>query len=166
MDEPLIMDRLDSWRAEGGPPLWCAAFDRVLAGYRPLWAGKTVSFAGGLLAHGAVGVVTAIYILAREQNVPIDQVTRAQVEGLTGRGPGQGNWDRVKLWEDKLRALGHNPDDEQDPVMARWRELREDLSPPDPWGLSDEAYYHVRIGPRLANSVGPALAPMWTELQL
>lgn len=163
MAEQLVMDRLEAWRGEGGPPTWCAAVERVIEAYRPLWTGREVNYGGNdLLAHGAIGVATAIYILAAEQNIPVGQVTRAQIEELCGRG----TWDRVELWEAKLRELGHDPADEQDTVMARWRELREDIGPSDPWGLTDEAYYHVRIGSRLQNAVNPALAPRWEDLQL
>lgn len=160
----MIMDWLDQWRAAGGPQLWCTAFDRVIAAFRPAWEGRSTAWDGVELAHGAAGVAVGMYLIAAEQTIPVSDVTREQIKDLFGSGW----WEQVAVWQAKLHALGHDPDDEHDPVMARWRDLRRDCSPPNPRELSDAAWEDasIRLGPMLGNAVRAVLAPRWRGVQL
>jgi hypothetical protein len=155
----LLLDELRIWRAADGPPEWHDALDRVSGWFEPLWQGVDTSWDGFILLDGAAALALALYITAREHDIPVERVTREQVERL--REPR--GWDRVAAWEAKLLTLGHDPDDPHDPVSIRWRRQRRDLSPPDPNGLSDEALEDSTLnwGSMLSNGLDAVLAPIY-----
>jgi hypothetical protein len=98
----LVIDKLRETRAkaDGGSDLWKAALDRAIDLLTPVWGDKELVWDGPLLAHGGVALALAIYIVAREQGIPIDQVTRDQIEPLDGP------WrDCVEVWKARLSAL-------------------------------------------------------------
>ncbi|MFF2411462.1 hypothetical protein [Streptomyces sp. NPDC058092] len=87
-----------------------------------MWSGTT-------LADGGAALATALYIVAREENVTPADVHRAQVGELINRH-GEAEGEILLSWEARLRALGHDLDAPGDPVSVRWRKLRGDNSPP------------------------------------
>ena len=155
----LLLDELHTWRRADGPPDWHAALERVSGWFEPHWQGRDTTWDGFVLLDGAAALAVALYIIAREHDIPVEQVTREQVERLAEPK----GWDRVAAWEDKLRTLGHDPDDPHDPVSTRWRRLRRDLSPPDPSILSDDALEDSTYlwGPMLCNGLESVLAPIY-----
>jgi hypothetical protein len=152
-----VIDRVRAWRAdvEDGPDEWRKAWDRTIDLVAPLWGDKQMNFDGPMLAHGGAALAMAIYIVAREQNISPQQVTRAQVDEL--KPPVR---DRIALWDRRLRALGHDPNDHNDPVMVWWRELVHDDAPPG--GIMVEDWeFGANPGPMLGKGLDFALAPMW-----
>ncbi|MFI9323133.1 hypothetical protein ACIGXI_25590 [Kitasatospora aureofaciens] len=85
----------------------------------------------GQIADGAAGLATAFYLLADGCGPQVPHVRRPQVEELTRPGPGENDGDVVQRWEERLQALGHDPDAEGDPVSKRWRILRTDFGEED-----------------------------------
>lgn len=153
----LVIDKMRRVSSEDdhGSDLWKAALDRTIELVAPIWDGKEMVWDGPLLAHGGVALAMAIYIVAREQNIPVEQVTREQVESLYGP------WGtRVPAWEARLRALGVDLDDATDPMIAHWQKLIFDERHPDidPIDLHDLG---GREGPLLGEVFGFVLAPMW-----
>ncbi|MFJ2202399.1 hypothetical protein [Streptomyces violaceusniger] len=131
LDTTLVLNQLRQWKDEDGPEQWQAAWDRALELLEPLWPTKTLSWDGVILADGGAALATALYLIAREQNIGPADVHRAQVRALIDRAPGETDSVILPRWENRLRALGHDLEDPADPVAARWRQLRKDHSPPD-----------------------------------
>jgi hypothetical protein len=153
----LVIDKLRQERAksDGGSDLWQAALDRAIELVTPIWGNKELVWDGPLLADGGVALALAIYIVAREENIPVDQVTRGQVEFLNGP------WNsRVENWERRLRSLGVDLGNEHDPMIVKWRELIYDYRHPE-FDPVDLFQMGGREGSLLGEVFGFVLAPIW-----
>lgn len=125
--EPVV-DRLKAWQAEGGPQLWQDAWSRTLA-----MAGRSFAryrVANGRITDGCAGLTLALYVLAREADTGVDQVTMDDIRSLmspavAGAAP-QDLEDLPRRWGERLAALGHDLDAADDPVTAAWRHLSTD----------------------------------------
>ncbi|WP_328485943.1 hypothetical protein [Streptomyces zaomyceticus] len=121
------------WQGEGGPEAWDEAWDRArelvtsrLSRFEPV--GQS-DWAVGPAADKVGGLATAPYILALEQRVDPAAVTRRSVEDLLRHREGETDSAIARRWEAHLENLGHDVDDESDPVAVRWRVLRTEYEP-------------------------------------
>jgi hypothetical protein len=152
----MILDAMRSRAALGGPSRWIAAWRRTIELYEPVWPAQELSWAGPLLLEGASAVALGMYLIAGERDCSVDEVTIEQIRDLL---PSYGQAE-VALWESKVRACGHDPEDPGDPVSAQWRKLRREQGPGSEAlaSMHDDAYREVRIGPMLSDAIRQALA--------
>ncbi|GAA3163746.1 hypothetical protein [Streptomyces ramulosus] len=160
----LVIEQLRTWQSEdrGGPAAWEAAWERALELLSPVWTTEKV-WPASPLADGGAALATALYIVAREQDIAPSEVSRNQVGDLIDR---QGETDLAipPRWEARLRALGHDLDDVDDPVSLRWWALRKDNSPPE--DAPDALYDHgaeYRWGPAFLEGLRAVLAPIYED---
>lgn len=120
-----VLDRLQAWQDNGGPPAWQAAWTRMLEVASPF---KPYRVGDGTLSDGCAALALALYILSRETGTGVEQVSVDDVRGLLSAGPtGDSAEDPDQVpqrWRSRLQALGHNLDADGDPVAALWRHLR------------------------------------------
>lgn len=143
----------DRAAAGEGPALWATAWDRVgeLANVR--WGDQSLTWDGWLLRDGTRALALAVYLCASTRQVPATAIGRAEVDALQVR-----SWrDRVELWDQRLHALGHDRDDEHDPVMRTWRYLRTPVG--DPAAVPDELVTTSQPGPPVGAGLDAVLAP-------
>lgn len=85
----------------------------------------------------------ALYLIAEEHQVHPGEVRRDQVGALLPVDPashfGMTSRSAFPMWEERLRALGHDLDAGADAVSVSWRVLRRDNSPGE--GACDEVYF-------------------------
>ncbi|QKW06927.1 hypothetical protein HUT18_11515 [Streptomyces sp. NA04227] len=113
-----VVDRLRTWQAAGGPDLWQRSWDRAISVVEGPLAGYEIRLDGVVIAEGAAGLATALYILSAEHGIDPDQVVDEQVRELyDGEMAGE---ERQALWERRLAALGHDLTDTCDPVVQVW----------------------------------------------
>jgi hypothetical protein len=124
-----ITEQSRTWQGAGGPTQWAQAWDRTreLVGTRAGRFGDADS--DGSQQDGISALATALYITAREQGIEPAAVSRRAVDGLMDRRPGETDLDIVRRWEAHLENLGHDVDEETDPVSARWQRLRYEHDP-------------------------------------
>jgi hypothetical protein len=132
-----VLDRLQAWRAEGGPQLWQDAWQRTLdvAGQRF----KRYRVSDGRISDGCAGLTLALYLLAREADTSVDQIGVDDVRNLLSLSDADGTAtdpaEVPRRWGDRLKALGHDLDATDDPVTRLWQHLRTER-PTD--GLDDQ----------------------------
>lgn len=175
----MIMDDVRSWRdtaGTAGPLVWGAAWERTISLVEPLWSGKERHSTATSESEGAAALAVALYIVASERGIPVGQVTRADVEGLVERPVITDGYSgdtftgfphRLPVqWAERLIALGHDLDDEGDPVAACWRRLAH-VRPEPPMSIVDrgrdqEASFQ-RVGPVVTNGILYMLAPIYKD---
>lgn len=164
----LVLEQLRTWQNEGGagPAAWQAAWDHALELLGPLWPSEEM-WSATPLADGGAALATAFYIVSCEQGIAPAEVSRSQVRELIDNR-GETDHEIPPRWEARLRALGHNLEAPEDPVSARWRELRKDNSPPD--SAPDAVFFdhgsEYRWGPGFIEGLRVVLAPIYeTKLQ-
>ncbi|MFI5774704.1 hypothetical protein ACIA74_40855 [Streptomyces sp. NPDC051658] len=83
MGTMMLLDQLRQWQNEdsGGPAQWQPAWERALELLSPVWPNEEMWW-GTALADGGGALATALYIVAREQNIAPAGVHRAQVSEL------------------------------------------------------------------------------------
>ncbi|MFE9424224.1 hypothetical protein ACFYNO_14800 [Kitasatospora sp. NPDC006697] len=147
-----VLERLQSWQDAGGPPAWQSAWARMLevAGVRF----ERYRVGDGSLSDGCAALALALYILAGETaadpgDVHVDEVRALLPAADDCALESDGLLER---WEAHLRALGHDPDAEGDPVAALWQHLRTD-GPVDVLG--------DRRAPRFAVGLDTVLGPIY-----
>lgn len=121
----LVVDRLRAWQAEGGPQVWQDAWLRTLEMADRHFARNRVG--DGRITDCCAGVTLAQYILARETDASVDQITIEDVRSLllpggaddTNRNPAEVS----QQWGARLQALGHDLSATDDPVTRTWRNL-------------------------------------------
>ena len=114
-----VVDQLRQWQGWGGPDLWDQAWDRAAAVVEGPLNGYSIIIDGVVLAEGAAGLATALYLASAEHGIEPRHVTEEQIQALYG-GDLSGD-ERAAQWEARLAALGHNLDDTSDPVVRVWR---------------------------------------------
>ncbi|MFJ9846342.1 hypothetical protein ACIRYZ_39060 [Kitasatospora sp. NPDC101155] len=159
----LLLDDMAARRdaAAEGPHGWYEAWDRSVALLSPGWRrgmpyGATWYWDNIVRADGCAGLAMAFYLIAREDNRPVDAVDISEVVALI-HGPGL-NWGNIPgRWENSMRRLGHDPEDSADPVSACWQELRLDNTPPP--DAPDEVHMDItrRWGPRFLEGLNLVL---------
>ncbi|MFE0059950.1 hypothetical protein [Streptomyces sp. NPDC059003] len=107
------------WQAKGGPRLWLEAWEQVIGLVEDPFQARDIANEGVLIAEGAAGLATALYLLAAEQNLPPEQVAWGMADELYG--PGVHAQERTAHWQARLTAAGHGLADTSDPVVAVWR---------------------------------------------
>ncbi|GAA2773490.1 hypothetical protein GCM10010440_75200 [Kitasatospora cinereorecta] len=131
----ILEERSWLWQGSAGPQGWEAAWERTRILLGPAVADDRFRMEGdpyrGKIADGAAGLTTAFYILADGCGPQVPHVRRVHVEELMRPRPGESDGDVVQRWEERLQALGHNPDTDDDPVSERWRILRTDFGEED-----------------------------------
>jgi hypothetical protein len=156
----LILDQLRTWRDNGGPEQWLRAWDRVIALYSPVWQDQDLTWGGAEQADGAAAVVLGIYLIAVTDGVPVEEVSRADLDRIRCDRRASA---RVARWRELLVQAGHAPEEVTDPISACWRRLIEDATPPDyftnPNRMEDP---DIRFGPILGEALDLALAPVWS----
>ncbi|MFI0776242.1 hypothetical protein [Streptomyces sp. NPDC021212] len=119
--EPVV-DRLRAWRAEGGPQVWQDAWLRTLEMADRHFARNRVG--DGRITDGCAAVALAQYLLAREADTGVDQITIDDVRSLMPPGGADRNAAEIpRQWGARLQALGHDLDDTDDAVTRTWRHL-------------------------------------------
>ncbi|MFF1712200.1 hypothetical protein [Streptomyces sp. NPDC058268] len=120
-----VPDRLQLWRDEGGPQVWQDAWERTIevAGRRF----EKYQVRDGRLSNGCAALTLALYLLAREGDIGVEQISRDEVLALMEPESANGTADvaaeATRCWGARLQALGH--DLEADDSVARmWRHLR------------------------------------------
>lgn len=155
----IFADRSQRWQGDGGPPEWVAAWDRTRALLAPHWPDRQFAYDrdpdSSTIADGAAGLATALYLVAREQSIPVSEVHRPDIEDLAHPKPGERRADIPRRWEARLHALGHDLESSTDPVSARWQILRIDW--PEPYHLED--YGLTRQGPGVLDGLDSVLSP-------
>lgn len=109
----------------------------------------------GLLADGAAGLATALYIVAREQGIQPADVHRPAVEELIERKDAEYDSGIPLRWEARLQYLGHDLDSTDDAVAVRWRILRTLHNPPE-YDCEDSM---ARCGPGVLEGLRYVLSP-------
>ncbi|MFD3662828.1 hypothetical protein ACFWVF_19895 [Streptomyces sp. NPDC058659] len=157
--EPVV-DRLRTWQTEGGPQLWQDAWARTLAMAERYFARNRVG--EGRIADGCAGVTLAQYLLAREADCGVEQITADDVRNLTLPSDKQeADQDPAPVmlrFAERLKALGHDLDAADDPVARLWQHLATDRAtgtfgdqraPALTLGLDtllgDRSFYRVRL---------------------
>lgn len=125
-----VPERLQLWRDEGGPQVWQDAWERTVevAGRRF----KNYQVRDGRLSNGCAALTLALYLLARESDIGVEQISRDDVLALmkpestdaTACGAAA---ETARRWGARLQALGHHPDADDDPVARLWRHLRTEV---------------------------------------
>lgn len=151
---PLVMDQLREWQGEGGPTEWQAAWGRTLQLVGPQWVDERTQGLGTLLLDGGAALTTALYLVAREQSIPVADVHRPAVAELVERRHGR-ELDIPTRWESRLQGLGHDLDSSDDPVSRRWRLLRIVHDPPEHDGAEDST---ARCGPGVVEGMRSVLS--------
>lgn len=151
-----VVEQLDIWQQPGGPPEWQDAWDRLRA---LLWPSSTSSkVRNGVGVDGMAGLLVALYLIARTQQIPPEQVTLQQVRVLAGLDPdgrtlpdrpAEVSLDLPAQWAARLEALGHDLQDRRDPVTVVWQHLQTEHT------LSDEVA--VRFLARQGNALVESL---------
>ncbi|MFD3996083.1 hypothetical protein [Streptomyces sp. NPDC058583] len=77
-----VVDRLREWQTAGGPDLWSRAWDRAIDAVEGPLAGYRIMLDGVVIAEGAAGLATALYILSAEHGIDPGHVTDEQVQAL------------------------------------------------------------------------------------
>lgn len=159
----LVLEQLREWQDDTGPESWLAAWDRALELLAPLWPDRDMTWDGPVVADGGAALAMALYLIAGEAATAPELVTRAQVEHLARRRDGENDHAVGARWERRLRALGHDLADNDDPVSARWRVLCVDHSPPEsaPHGVHMDSTH--RWGPAFLEGIRYVLAPVWSH---
>lgn len=147
-----VPDRLQQWRDEGGPQLWQDAWERTVevAGRRF----EQYQVRDGRLSNGCAALTLALYLLARERETGVEQISRDEVLALMEPECPDATADAasetVRRWASRLQALGHDLDAGDDPVARMWRHLRIDVHVDS---YSDERQPALLVG--LTAVVGP-----------
>jgi hypothetical protein len=142
------LDELAAQAAREGDELWRDAWDRARAVVTPGLGDEEISTsgfpytAGEEYVDGSGALAIAFYLLARERSEPVATLTRADIEELAGDWSDFTQPQMTKRWTDRLEALGHRMDDQDDPVMVRWRALCYEHPEPDP-DNPDASMYRV-----------------------
>ncbi|MGW6393079.1 hypothetical protein ACWFR1_21800 [Streptomyces sp. NPDC055103] len=146
-----VVDRLREWQTAGGPDLWSGAWDRAIGVVEGPLAGYRIMLDGVVIAEGAAGLATALYILSAEHGVDPGQVTDEQVQALYG-GDMTGD-ERQAAWEQRLEALGHDLADTSDPVVSMWKVISRNHRTPE--GNYDDTFDSsmTRWGPGYTNGM-------------
>lgn len=113
-----VVEQLRTWQAKGGPDFWMRAWDRTVQAVEGPLNGYGLMLDGVVVAEGAAGLTTAVYLLAAEHGVEPEEVTGEQVEGLYAVGTT--SEERRAAWEERLVALGHDLSNTVDPVVHLW----------------------------------------------
>ncbi|NBE51999.1 hypothetical protein [Streptomyces boluensis] len=113
-----VVDRLRGWQGWGGPDLWDQAWERAVAVVEGPLSGHSIIIDGVVLAEGAAGLATALYLVSADLGVEPSRVTEEQIQALYGGD--MPDEERTALWEARLTALGHVLDDTSDPVIRVW----------------------------------------------
>lgn len=124
-----VVDRLREWQAAGGPDLWLRAWDRAIDAVEGPLNGYDITLDGVIMAEGAAGLATALYILSAEHGVEPNQVTDEQVQKMIDGGDMNGD-ERQTAWEQRLTALGHDLTDTSDPVAQVWKKAAHNYNTP------------------------------------
>ncbi|MDO0936548.1 hypothetical protein QQY66_34375 [Streptomyces sp. DG2A-72] len=149
-----VLDQLHEWQQEDGPAVWQAAWARTLELVQPAFTRYLMC--EGVLADGAAALTIALYVIAREEDIAPADVLSPQIRELAETRPGETPYDVVPRWEERLRALGHDPD-QDGPVARLWRRLRTDhTSPP---GATSALF--SRRGPALTDGLECVLTTNW-----
>ncbi|WP_329539215.1 hypothetical protein [Streptomyces sp. NBC_01358] len=119
--------------------------------FTPPWSTMDVG-SDHVEAAGALAV--SLYLLARERSVAPADITVQELDELVGAEPGTG------MLRARLVALGHALDDDDDPVMVRWRALDYVHEEPAYGDLDDSS---LRAGHAAENGLRHALAPFYRE---
>ncbi|MER7766822.1 hypothetical protein [Kitasatospora sp. NPDC096140] len=158
----ILEERSWRWQGAGGPAGWEAAWVRTRELLVPVVPDKRFAFQSdphrGEIADGAAGLATAFYLLTDGSAAAVADVRRDQVEELLRPGAGETDGDVVRRWEERLRALGHEPETGADPVCERWRVLRTDFGWEDDLTVIGEVL--VRQGYGLLAGLGSVLADL------
>ncbi|MFI6281610.1 hypothetical protein [Streptomyces sp. NPDC050988] len=121
----LLLDRLRSWQGATGPEAWQAAWARMLDLAAPWF--KDYRVRDGRLRDGCAALALAQYLLAREADTGVDQISKDQVLALLPSpatdGAAEPAVEAPHLWAARLEALGHDLDADDDPVAGMWRHL-------------------------------------------
>ncbi|MGF0173186.1 hypothetical protein ACQF36_22595 [Streptomyces sp. Marseille-Q5077] len=150
-----VLDQLHEWQQEGGPAEWQAAWTRTLELVQPAF--NQYLMREGIFADGAAALTLALYILAREENIAPADVLSSQIRELAETRTRETPHDVVRRWEERLRALGRDPEDPGDPVAATWRRLRTDHTPPP----AARSPLSSRRGPALTDGLERVLSRSW-----
>ncbi|MFJ3946236.1 hypothetical protein [Streptomyces griseoaurantiacus] len=124
-----VPDRLQQWRDEGGPQVWQDAWERTIevAGRRF----EQYQVRDGRLSNGCAALTLALYLLAREGEIGVEQISRDEVLTLTAPGSADATADAAAetadRWGARLQSLGHDLDADDDPVARMWRHLRPEV---------------------------------------
>jgi hypothetical protein len=140
----MITDQLAIWRAEdeaaGATAAWLAAWDRA----RDLVSPHTGTLQQPWDMDGGAALALGLYLLAHQAGTEAADVPLTAVKDLQ-RPSG---YPGLARWEVLLRAVGHDPEDQADPVAGRWRQVATDHTPvkdpgddivldvPRQWGLA------------------------------
>ncbi|HWU05673.1 MAG TPA: hypothetical protein VN520_04620 [Streptomyces sp.] len=157
--EPVV-DRLRTWQSEGGPQLWQDAWTRTLEMAQRYFAGSRVG--DGRISDGCAAVALVQYLLAREADCGVEGITADDVRSVAMPGVKQeADPDPVPVmlrFAERLTALGHDLDADDDPVARLWRHLATDR-PVSTFGdqrapaltigldtlLGERSFYRVRL---------------------
>ncbi|MFF8601873.1 hypothetical protein ACF065_27635 [Streptomyces sp. NPDC015232] len=124
-----VPERLQQWRDEGGPQVWQDAWERTVevAGRRF----EQHQVRGGRLSDGCAALTVALYLLAREGEIGVEQISRDEVLALMEPESTDATADAAaettRRWGARLQALGHDLNAGDDPVARMWRHLRTDI---------------------------------------
>ncbi|MCY0942407.1 hypothetical protein [Streptomyces antarcticus] len=121
----LVVDRLKTWQAEGGPEALQDAWARTVEMADRHFPRHRVTT--GRISDGCAGLALALYLLGSNMDTTVADVRLEDVRGLLAPGKAGSTPDPVDVpdrWEAQLRALGHNLDATDDPVARLWRHLR------------------------------------------
>ncbi|MYX26810.1 hypothetical protein GTY75_09030 [Streptomyces sp. SID8381] len=142
------LDELADQAAREGDELWRDAWDRARSAVAPALGGEEISTtglpttSGEEYVDGAGALAIGFYLLARERNVPVAALTRDDIDELAGDWRDLSQPQLPTRWTSRLEALGHQLDDQDDPVMVRWRTLCYEHPEPDP-DNPDASLYRV-----------------------
>jgi len=124
-----VLTRLQLWRDEGGPQVWQDAWERTVevAGRRF----ENYQVRDGRLSNGCAALTLALYLLAREGGIGVEQISQDEVLALMEPKSTDATADTAAeaapRWGARLQALGHDPDADDDPVARMWRHLRTEV---------------------------------------
>ncbi|WP_405749416.1 hypothetical protein OG232_04565 [Streptomyces sp. NBC_01411] len=121
--------RLQQWRDEGGPQLWQDAWERTVDVVGNCF--EQCQVRSGRLSDGCAGLTLALYLLAREGDIGVEQISRDEVLALMEPDSANASADvgaeTTRPWSARLQALGHDLDAHDDPVARMWRHLRTEV---------------------------------------
>lgn len=169
-----IIEQLEEWKAEGGPALWTAAWDRTIELGRKPWAGKGMNIDGPVLADGAAALTIIFYVTAVTERILPREVTRAHVDAFSEAVASRGEITKAQpgiedyllgaegYWVERLTAVGHDVADQNDPVAVRWQQISIRYKPPH--GSPDEVWEDMftRWGPGYSSGLLKVFAPAYT----
>ncbi|MFD7919676.1 hypothetical protein ACFV3R_10665 [Streptomyces sp. NPDC059740] len=148
----LVPDRLQQWRDEGGPQGWQDAWERTVEVAGRYFEQYQVR--DGRLSDGCAALTLALYLLAREREIGVEQISRDEVLTLIEPENADATADTAAetadRWGARLQALGHDLDAGDDPVARMWRHLRPEVHLDS---YSDKRQPALLVG--LAAVVGP-----------